>query len=72
MFAGQVKIEIFLSSVLNAHSHIVGFLMSNSKTCVKRPKFGFQDQLSLNAGQKYCRMLKGVLFAILSTFMKAA
>ena len=33
-----------------------------SKTCVKeslskRPKIGFQDQLSLNAGQKYCRML---------------
>ena len=35
-----------------------------SKTCVKRPlskrpKVGFQDQLSLNAGQKYCRMLRG-------------
>ena len=35
-----------------------------SKTCVKRslskrPKTGFQDQLSLNAGQKYCRMLQG-------------
>ena len=33
-----------------------------SKTCVKRPlskrqKIGFQDRLSLNAGQKYCRML---------------
>ena len=32
-----------------------------SKTCVKRSlskgqKIGFQDQLSLNAGQKYCRM----------------
>ena len=32
-----------------------------SKTCVKRPlskktKIGFQDQLSHNAGQKYCRM----------------
>ena len=24
----------------------------------KRPKIGFQDQLSLNAGQKYCRMLQ--------------
>ena len=35
--------------------------MQYSKTCVKRPlakrpKIGFQDQLSLNAGQKYCRM----------------
>ena len=34
--------------------------------CVKRPlskrlKIGFQDQLSLKAGQKYCRMLKGPL-----------
>ena len=33
-----------------------------SKTCVKqpiskRPKIVFEDQLSLNAGQKYCRML---------------
>ena len=23
----------------------------------KRPKIGFQEQLSLNTGQKYCRML---------------
>ena len=34
-----------------------------SKTCVKRPlskrpKIGFQDQLLLNAGQKYCRCSK--------------
>ena len=34
-----------------------------SKTCVKRPlskrpEIGFQDQLSPNAGQKYCRMLQ--------------
>ena len=33
-----------------------------SKTCVKwplskRPQIGFQDQLSLNADKKYCRML---------------
>ena len=32
-----------------------------SKTCLKqplskRPKIDFQDQLSLNAGQKYCRI----------------
>ena len=33
----------------------------------RRPKIGFQDQLSLNAGQKYCRILH---FAILSTFIK--
>ena len=41
--------------------------ISIHKTCVKRPlskrtKIGFQDQISLNAGQKYCR--------ILLTFMK--
>ena len=44
------------------------------KTCLKgplskRPKIGFQDQLSLNAGQKYCRMLQ-VDTAILSNFIK--
>ena len=36
----------------------------------KRPKIGFQDQLSLNAGQKYCRMLQGEHSAIFSTFIK--
>ena len=46
-----------------------------SKTCVKLPlskrqKIGFQDQLSLNAGQKYCRMLQWEHFAILLTFIK--
>ena len=46
-----------------------------SKTCVKRPfskrpKICFQDQLSLNAGQKYCRMLQGEHSAILSTFIQ--
>ena len=42
-----------------------------SKTCFsKRPKIGFQDQLSLNAGQKYCRMLQREHSAILSTSIK--
>ena len=52
-----------------------------SKTCVKRPlskrpKIGFQDQFSLNAGQKYsrmlpdCRMLQWEHSAILLTFIK--
>ena len=42
-----------------------GFLnYEYSKTCLKRPtkkktkNCGFQDWLSLNAGQKYCRMLQ--------------
>ena len=47
----------------------------STKACVKRPiskrpKIGYQDQLSLNAAQKYCRMLQGEHSAILSTFIK--
>ena len=46
-----------------------------SKTCLKQPlkkktKIGFQDRLSLNAGQKYCRMVPLEHSAILSTFIK--
>ena len=46
-----------------------------SKTCLKqplskRPEIGFQDQISLNAGQKYCRMLQREHSAILSSFIK--
>ena len=37
---------------------------------LKKTKIGFQVQLSLNAGQKYFRMLQGEHFAILSTFIK--
>ena len=45
------------------------------KTCVKwplseRPKIGFQDQLSLNASQKYCRMLQREHSAILPIFIR--
>ena len=36
----------------------------------KRPKIGFQYHLSLNAGQKYCRMLPLEHSAILLTFIK--
>ena len=35
----------------------------------RRPNIRYQDQLSLNAGQKYCRMLQGEHSAILSTFI---
>ena len=46
-----------------------------SATCVKLPlskrqKIAFHDQLLLNAGQKYCRMLQREHSAILSTFIK--
>ena len=44
-------------------SENIVIFMQYSKTCLKRPlktksKFGFQYRLSLNAGQKYCRMLQ--------------
>ena len=55
-------------------SHGVAHMFSPvySKTCLKwpllkTPKKGFQDQLWLNAGQKYWRMLQGEHSAILST-----
>ena len=46
-----------------------------SKTCVKWPlskrlKIGFQNHLSPNAGQKYCRMLQWEHSAIFSNFIK--
>ena len=46
-----------------------------SETCVRRPlskryQIGFQDELSLDAGQKCSRMLLGEHSAILSTFIK--
>ena len=49
--------------------------MIYNKTCVKwplseRPKIGFQNQLTLNAGQKYCRMLQGEHSATHFTFIK--
>ena len=37
---------------------------------LKKTKFGLPDQLWLNAGQKYCRMLQGEHSAILSVFIK--
>ena len=36
---------------------------------LKKTKIDFQDQILLNAGQKYCRMLQGEHSAILSTFI---
>ena len=57
------------------HSVEGGYYWWYCKICVKRPfskgpKIGFQDQLSFNAGQKYCRMLQGEHSAILSTFIQ--
>ena len=46
-----------------------------SKICLNRPlkeqtKIGFQDRLSLNAGQNYCKMPQREHSSILSTFIK--
>ena len=37
----------------------------------KKTKIGFQGQLLLNAGQKYCRELQGEHSAILLTYIRA-
>ena len=46
-----------------------------SKTCVKlslskRQKIDFHDQLSLNTGEKYCRMLHSSLRSLFCLFFK--
>ena len=64
--------EEMLSSTpceLNTRSLSI-YLRIYSKTCVKRPTIGFQDQFKLNAGQKYCKMLQREHSAIRSTFIK--
>ena len=43
-------------------------LVSNGNS--QKSNNGFQDHLSLNAGQEYCRMLQGECSATLSTFVK--
>ena len=50
-------IETTVKPVLSGHSK-------------RRSKTGFQDRLSLNAGQKYCRMLQGEHSAVRSTFIE--
>ena len=48
---------------------IMAFLITQQNLCktatLKKTKIGLQDQLSLNAGQKYCRMLQWEHSAIL-------
>ena len=55
--------------------HTLTFSRSREYICLKQPfskrsKIGFKDQLSLNAGQKYCRMLQREHSAIPLTFIK--
>ena len=71
-----MNFEILGFVTMNLECYIVHFKRSYTvKTCVKRtiskrPKIGLQDQLSLNAGQKNCRMLQREHSAILLTFIK--
>ena len=71
----MTKFIIVYIDLLYHKSIILIILKQYSKTCVKhpltkRPKIVFQDQLSLNAGQMYCRMLQWEFSAILLTFIK--
>ena len=56
------QFDSFEEQVLEDEKENIKGNKNYSKTCVKqslskRLKIGFWDQLSLNAGQKYCRML---------------
>ena len=65
----QLKLEMLKKTLLvvyllqiKAKILFLTKIQEYSKTCVKRPlsnrqKIGFQDQISLNAGQKYHRIL---------------
>ena len=66
--------ESSLAGYINMGTNCKG-ICTYSSTCVKwplskTPKIGFQDHLSLKAGQKYCRMLQREHSAILLTFFK--
>ena len=50
--------------------HICIFTADNTVKHVLSGHSKTKDQLLLNAGQKYCRVLKGRHSAILSTFIK--
>ena len=58
-------LSTYLSSACEGYRNIC-----LKRSLSKRPQIGFQDQLPLKAGQKYCRMLQGEHSAILSNFIK--
>ena len=69
--AYQTNHSRHLGSILYLHTDTDTFMFI-SKPCLKWP-LKKEDQLSLNAGQKYCRMLQGLQgehSAILLTFIK--
>ena len=72
--AHEYQFLCHFSSIYSA-CFIIIILCIYSKTCVKpplsrRPKIRCHDQLLLNSGQKYCRMLQAEHSAILLTLIK--
>ena len=63
----KVKLSLYMGNYIVIEASLLNFSLNTySKTCLKqplskRPKIGFQEQLSLIAGQKYCRMLQGCI-----------
>ena len=72
------ELNIRINILLRMYIYIVLFCYAKSRysnTCVKRlpskrPKIGFQDQLSVNVGQMNCRMIEREPSAILPIFIK--
>ena len=67
LFNWSGECAILIHSAAQELSTVKPVLRGHSK---RRPKIGFQDRLSLNAGQKHCRMLQWEHSAILLTFSK--
>ena len=70
-----VGIFVFISMINTTTVSLKTKTKPYSKPCLKqsfkkKTKIGFQDRLSLNAGQKYCRMLQREHSALPSTFNK--
>ena len=80
---GQINHDILCSNetiILSKYCVVCCKILMVCQQCIKynlcktatliKTKNAFQDQLSLNAGQKYCRMLQREHSAKLSTFIK--
>ena len=67
LFPPCTTFVVCLSPMLMFLGTVKPVLSGHSK---RSPKIGFQDQLSLHVGQKYCTMLQGEHSAIFSTFIK--
>ena len=68
-FSGQLKTftKLYKRVGYSMNFTVKPVLSDHSK---RRPKLGFQDRLSLNVGQNYCRMHQSEHCAMLSTYIK--